>query len=241
MDVYYRTLLGIVWLLSLFAPIVCQAVTTDELKQKVEALDDQCRGGASIDSETEKTCDSRESILKELERRGWCWGHAGEPEFQKDWEKCGNRFDAPTDKNISADPRNPIFPKAGSWFLQVHQLLLDQQLRMCANYAAAGNEILASSCYSQTLNAHDFLMKRAQESRVPAVGWSFCASEISANMAFGAQCLIVEEQICPLRSDGNFADYPRCAELMTSGAWVANPVIAAPTFDYPIRTPTPAR
>lgn len=43
------------------------------LMLKVNALDDECRGRGD-DPATARACRQRDVAMKQLERRGWCWG-----------------------------------------------------------------------------------------------------------------------------------------------------------------------
>jgi hypothetical protein len=53
-----------------------------------EKLNDKCRGGPGDDKETLKACDERDSVFGEIKARGWCWGHDGQIEADKVWERC---------------------------------------------------------------------------------------------------------------------------------------------------------
>jgi hypothetical protein len=141
---------------------------------------------------------------------------------------------------LQATSPKQVVPGAGAWFLGVHQFLLNKQVQLCENYGVAGNQPMRRACYTQTLNAHDFLLKHAAHSVLPAEGWSMCSNEISSNLQFGAQCIAAEEQICPVGTDGKFADFQTCYSVMGSAAWTANPA-AAIAFDAPTRDPREAQ
>jgi hypothetical protein len=53
-----------------------------------DKLNDKCRGGSGDDPATMKACDQREKYVKKLEKLGWCWGHAGQIDADRTWEKC---------------------------------------------------------------------------------------------------------------------------------------------------------
>jgi uncharacterized protein YcfL len=56
------------------------------LIDKMESLNDLCRGGSG--DETEKVCDERDNVMKEIEGMGWCWGPDSAIGADKKWVKC---------------------------------------------------------------------------------------------------------------------------------------------------------
>ena len=53
-----------------------------------QALNDTCRGGSGDDPDTMKACDSRDDVTTKLNDAGWCYGHDGQAEYQREWEAC---------------------------------------------------------------------------------------------------------------------------------------------------------
>jgi hypothetical protein len=60
----------------------------DVLIAQEEELNHKCRGGSGDEPATMKACDERDAIVEKLKTKGWCWGHDGQVEFKKQWEKC---------------------------------------------------------------------------------------------------------------------------------------------------------
>lgn len=50
-----------------------------------EILNDRCQGNPNA---AQRACDLRDGLLIKLSDRGWCWGHSGQTEADKDWEPC---------------------------------------------------------------------------------------------------------------------------------------------------------
>lgn len=61
---------------------------TKILIEKIESLNDLCRGGSGDDPKTEKACEEIDSVMKKLESSGWCWGPDSAIEADKKWIKC---------------------------------------------------------------------------------------------------------------------------------------------------------
>lgn len=125
--------------------------------------------------------------------------------------------------------------QGGSWFRSAHGLLLRDQLEGCENFKVAGNASLYQTCRTRTLNAHDYLLDRANISKLPLTGWSFCSNQIQYDFPSGAQCLAAVELLCPPDESNEFKDFNQCYKVMTSGAWVSNPTIQRMTFTTPAR------
>ena len=51
-------------------------------------LNDKCRGGPGDSPATTKACDDRDAIEAQIEKNGYCWGHAGDFGYQRKWVKC---------------------------------------------------------------------------------------------------------------------------------------------------------
>lgn len=74
------------------------------LIQKVDKLNDQCRGGSGASPATQAACDQREITMKLVEKAGWCWGPLDSIGADKRWIPCSS------DVGASAQP--PDLP----WF-----------------------------------------------------------------------------------------------------------------------------
>ena len=59
-----------------------------QLVAQEAVLNDRCRGGSGDDDATGKACAARDMIFKQIEAEGWCWGHDGQAEADRDWEPC---------------------------------------------------------------------------------------------------------------------------------------------------------
>jgi hypothetical protein len=57
------------------------------LANKEMALDANCRG--TFDQNTQKTCEAREAVTKQIEAKGWCWGHKDDDNASRTWVTCG--------------------------------------------------------------------------------------------------------------------------------------------------------
>ena len=49
-----------------------------------ELLNDKCRD----DPDAMRACEIRDGVLTKIKEFGWCWGHEGQAEYEKDWEPC---------------------------------------------------------------------------------------------------------------------------------------------------------
>ena len=63
-------------------PVVSNLMFIEEL------LNDRCRGGSGDDPDTLRACSIRDGLLQQIEKEGWCWGHAGQIGADKTWEPC---------------------------------------------------------------------------------------------------------------------------------------------------------
>jgi hypothetical protein len=59
-----------------------------DLINQEEALNEKCRGGSGDNPKTLKACDARDALLGQIEAKGWCYGHAGQAGYERDWEQC---------------------------------------------------------------------------------------------------------------------------------------------------------
>lgn len=55
---------------------------------KVEQLNDLCRGGKGDGGVSASACSKRDKLMASLEKRGWCYGHDGQAGYEKTWERC---------------------------------------------------------------------------------------------------------------------------------------------------------
>lgn len=220
--------------LILFLPAYLTHATSDEnIIKQVDKLNNQCRGDSGDNPATIKVCDKRDKLINDLKAKGWCYGHEGQAGYQRKWEKCQTVSEAVTSGD--ATTQDPLAGRGGGWFRGAHGLLLSTQLDNCENFKAAGNASLYKSCRTRTLNAHDYLLDRANISKLPQTGWSFCSDQIQYDFPSGAQCLAAVELLCPPDENKEFADFNQCYKVMTSGAWISNPTIQRMTFTAPAR------
>ncbi|MBW4049325.1 MAG: hypothetical protein HIU89_15815 [Proteobacteria bacterium] len=60
-----------------------------EVLLKSEGLwNDKCRDGSGDNSATQKACDQRDIMFKQINAKGWCWGPDDKPESDKSWQAC---------------------------------------------------------------------------------------------------------------------------------------------------------
>jgi hypothetical protein len=81
--------------LSLLPPAGAIAQEDGDLPEAVAAKIDQwfgendaCRGGSGDDEATFEACDRRDALVDDLRDLGWCYGHDGQYEYQREWEAC---------------------------------------------------------------------------------------------------------------------------------------------------------
>jgi hypothetical protein len=134
---------------------------------------------------------------------------------------------------VSAGARE--IPNAGRYFLIAHDIILRNALAECKNLGAAGNEELATRCENETRNAHNYLLDRANHSRVTDVVWGLCGRTINADLSMGARCITAGEHICKLGLNNELLNYMQCMQVMSSGAWIANPEASALDFSGPVK------
>lgn len=75
------------------APVVMDSPPKEiaQLIAKEEVLNDKCRGGSGDDKGTQKACDERDIIFKKIKAKNWCWGHDGQIDADRVWERCKGR------------------------------------------------------------------------------------------------------------------------------------------------------
>lgn len=207
----------------------------ETVQQKIdreERMNEYCQAGSGDDPQTARFCQTRDRLLSELKQAGWCSSHDSQPEYEKQWEPCAR----PRTSRGSDEPQRSIeFPGAGAVYFQVRSAAIHEQNGRCQEYGAAGNPEMQTLCYSELVNADEFLTQLAQHSPVPQLGWTLCLSDISDDFSLGARCIVAFEDICRLNSDGQLLDYSRCLQTMTSRAWVVNPKASALSFNRPLR------
>ncbi|CAB3627790.1 hypothetical protein LMG26845_00491 [Achromobacter insuavis] len=55
---------------------------------EADRLNGECRGGLPANPRTSEACSDRDLLMTQIERAGWCWGHAGEAGYQRKWVEC---------------------------------------------------------------------------------------------------------------------------------------------------------
>lgn len=63
-------------------------VEVKDLTDKVDALNDLCRGSAGDDPLGQKACEERDKLGKVIKESGWCWGHKDDAGYQRKWVPC---------------------------------------------------------------------------------------------------------------------------------------------------------
>lgn len=76
-------------IIALFLALCCAVAFTQEIPRPVkrmmfqeEKLNNICRDASGV----VPACAERDNLLKEIESRGWTWGHDGEPSYLRTWE-----------------------------------------------------------------------------------------------------------------------------------------------------------
>jgi hypothetical protein len=69
-------------------PAPSSATNVGETIKKETRLNDRCRDGPGDDAATQRACDQRDALIGELKNAGWCWGHSGQIEAEKEWQRC---------------------------------------------------------------------------------------------------------------------------------------------------------
>jgi hypothetical protein len=213
--------------ICLSLPLLAYAISDENLIKQADKLNGQCRGGSDDNPATMRACDKRDKLVDELASKGWCYGHEGQAGYERQWEKCT----LPQPLNNT----DPLVGRAGGWFKGAREIMLRTQLANCENFKIAGNTQLYKSCNTRTLNAHDYLLERANNSKLPIEGWGFCSTQIQYDFPHGAQCLAAVELLCPPNENKDIADFKSCYNVMTSGAWMSNPNIQRMSFTTPAR------
>jgi hypothetical protein len=72
-----------------------------------ETLNDKCRGGSGDDPQTWQACRERDALVKKLETEGWCWGHSGQIEADRQWELCQKA-------TVPKQAEHPTMPVSGT-------------------------------------------------------------------------------------------------------------------------------
>jgi len=223
-----KILLLIFWLTL---PCFTYAASDENIIKQVTRLNDQCRGASGDDPAAMRMCDKRDKLIDELTSKGWCYGHEGQAGYERQWERCAAPQSVPQQFNNT----DPLAGRAGGWFKGAREIMLRTQLDNCENFKTAGNAQLYKSCNTRTLNASDYLLERANNSKLPTEGWGFCSTQIQYDFPHGAQCLAAVELLCPPNENKDIADFKTCYNVMTSGAWMSNPKIQRMTFTTPVR------
>ena len=69
------------------------AQTVSDLLKREATLNGTCRGGSGDSPATQKACEERDRIGKQLEAQGWCYGPQSVPQYQKKWGPCRSEYD----------------------------------------------------------------------------------------------------------------------------------------------------
>jgi len=59
-----------------------------DLINKMQPLDDACRGGSGDNPRTISICKKRDAVINQIAASGWCYGPDDAPEYKKDWVLC---------------------------------------------------------------------------------------------------------------------------------------------------------
>lgn len=135
----------------------------------------------------------------------------------------------------SGDDRTAKAPDLGRVAFQpIHrERLLEFQLGACQKLSAAGYSGAANRCSKRTKNAFEVLLAHSENSELPLSVWGYCSQFWIDDMTLGARCITAAEEICKTTSPGVLQDQTGCLQVMSSGAWVANPKARSLTFDAP--------
>jgi hypothetical protein len=63
-------------------------IEVKDLTDRVDALNDLCRGSAGEDPLGQKACEERDKLGNVVRERGWCWGHKDDAGYQRKWVPC---------------------------------------------------------------------------------------------------------------------------------------------------------
>lgn len=59
-----------------------------QLMAQEEELNNKCRDGSGDGDATQKACTARDALFMTINSKDWCWGHDGQVEADKKWERC---------------------------------------------------------------------------------------------------------------------------------------------------------
>lgn len=79
-----------------------------------ESMNDQCRGGSGDSPDTERYCDRRDVIYKEIESRGWCWGPDNASGADKSWIECQVKTNTPVPRYDAKEHCRSLATAGGS-------------------------------------------------------------------------------------------------------------------------------
>lgn len=207
--------LFIVCLLSVTTLAVAGGIQEDIAK--VERLNDQCRGGSGDSPATMRACANRDAAIAALERRGWCFGHASQAMFEREWEPCNG-----------AEPTGQPAPNGALFLAMDKRLLLLSQNQQCDDLGVAeGSQKSAARCKARVERAYQWLKRTAYLSAVPTPVWATCIDVATYDVTMGARCVAAGRAICLADEYGQANDYAQCVRIMSSGAWVTNPAARA--------------
>lgn len=187
---------------------------------KVDKLNDLCRGGSGGSPATMRACANRDAAIAALEKRGWCFGHASQAMYEREWEPCNG-----------VEPTGQPAPNGELFLAMDKRLLLLSQNQQCDDLGVAeGNQKSAARCKARIEKAYQWLKKTAYLSALPAPVWASCLNVTSYDVTMGARCVAAGRAICQADEYGQARDYAQCVRIMSTGAWVANPAAISLRF-----------
>ncbi|WP_448954543.1 hypothetical protein [Labrys neptuniae] len=71
------------------APQSASAAQVDAAIRQWQALNSQYRGGSGDDPATQRACDQRDTLTRQLDKAGWCFGRKDDPDAAAyRWHRC---------------------------------------------------------------------------------------------------------------------------------------------------------
>ena len=58
-------------------------------------LNSLCRGGSGEDHRTVEACDARDKLIKQIDKKGWCYGKKAQLGYQFRWHACVSNSNRP--------------------------------------------------------------------------------------------------------------------------------------------------
>jgi len=106
-----------------------------------------------------------------------------------------------------------------------HEFVMQKQLEVCSDFAAAGNKHAGDLCEQETRGAYAYLAGLAKTKPLPSIFWSLCSTAplYPDSYPLQARCMAAVQDICKLTPAGEPVDFHQCYRIMQDGTWVANP------------------